>query len=98
MPAIKAPGGERDKGYKSQIYTKIRQTISKMERDEWRQWFINRIDELQKDTELWDWIVREKKYEGRVKNGQYQRKKKGRPYDKNPNLPDTRNINIDEWI
>jgi hypothetical protein len=97
MPGIKPPGTERTKGSKSSIYTYIRQDIRYMERDEWRAYFSNKLDELAADKLIWDWLNKERKYEGVYKNGEYQpKKKKGRPFDRNPNLPDTRNLNWDE--
>ena len=95
MPAIKGPG-DRAGGSKSPIYTYIRKQLNKMERWEWREHFRKRMDELQEDPILWEWINRERKYEGRFKNGEYQPKKMGRPFYHNPNLPDTRNLNPDE--
>lgn len=88
-----APGTERNKGYKSRIYTDIRQKINKMNREEWRMWFDECIQNLQKDEALWDWLTKERKYEGRTKGGVYQRKL-GRPFDsRKKDLPDTRNTN-----
>lgn len=96
MPGIKPPGNERTKGSKSPIYTYIRNQINGMERDEWKAFFRKRMDELWEDKPIWEWLNKERKYEGRVRNGQYQPKKMGRPFDRNPNLPDTRNTNWDE--
>lgn len=95
MPAIKGPK-DRAGGSSSPVYTYIRKEIANMEREEWQAYFRKRLDEVQNDPIIWEWINREQKYAGRVKNGQYQPKKIGRPFDRNPNLPDTRNLNIDE--
>lgn len=95
MPAIKGPGG-REGGSKSPIYTYIRKQIANMDREEWQAYFRKRMDDLFEDKELWEWLNKEQKYAGRVRNGQYQPKKMGRPFDRNPNLPDTRNLNLDE--
>lgn len=94
MPAIKGPK-DRAGGSKSPVYTYIRKQLSRMDREEWLEYFRKRMDELQDDPILWEWINREQKYAGRVKNGQYQHKKKGRPFDRNPNLPDTRNMDYE---
>lgn len=95
MPGVKPPGTARAKGEKSRIYTEIRQKIDKMNRDQWREWFKECIDELQKDPELWQWINHKGKWEGMFKDGKYQNKKTGagRPKDwyEGINYPDTRN-------
>jgi hypothetical protein len=91
-----APGTERNKGDKSRIYTEIRGKLRDMERDEWRKWFGECLAALEANEELWHWLTRERKYAGRVVNGEYQRKKKGRPFNSIKRIiPDTRNTNHD---
>lgn len=100
MPHIKPPGTERDKGDKSRIYTDVRQKLAKMERDEWRAWFVECIDELQSDEAVWNWLTKETKFVGKFKGGKYLKKQDrvGRPFDwhKGLNYPDTRNLDWNE--
>ena len=98
----KIPTPERAKGEKSRYYTDIRQKLDKMERDEWRAWFVECIAELQKNKELWNFITRERVWEKKWKKGIYQKTQDrvGRPvtWHKGLNYPDTRNMDWDNEI
>lgn len=93
MPGVRIPTPERANGDKSRYYTDIRQKIAKMERDEWRQWFRECIAELQKNEELWHYIVRERKLSGKFKDGKYLKTQErvGRPPAWKSKYEDTRN-------
>ena len=93
MAGVRIPTPERAKGDKSRYYTDIRQKIAKMQREEWRAWFVECIAELQKNEELWHYITKERKFGGKYVDGKYLKKqqKPGRPADWKSKYEDTRN-------
>ena len=82
----------RKKGYKSPHFTQIRNKIRNMSREELREWYVQCIEELQEDEEIWNWISRER---GQHPIPQILKKNKmGRvPKSLLKDLPDTRNTN-----
>jgi len=79
----------RKKGDKAPHFTTIRHKLANMERNEWKEWYVQCLEELQEDKEIWNWITRER---GHQLKPQILKSKWGRPpADLRKNLPDTRN-------
>ena len=84
----------RKRGDKAPHFTTIRHKLENMERSEWKEWYVQCLEELQRDEAVWNWISREK---GWKPMPQILKGKWGRPpRDLRKNLPDTRNLNWDE--
>lgn len=94
MPQVQPPQSRRN-GSKAKYYTDLKKRVYKMERDEWRAWYKECLDNLPKNSEVWNWLNRNPVWAPK-RRGKFGNQI-GRPLDDiKKETPDTRNMNWDE--